>query len=67
VEAVCADTGLARLLDLPLGAPVLYVTRLLRQRDDRLLVLFRSHFRADRYYYTVENAGARRRAAKVAR
>ena len=65
VEAVCADTGLARMLDVALGAPLLYVTRLVRQLDGRLLVLFRSHFRADRYYYTVEIAPARKRPAKV--
>ncbi len=61
VEAVCADTEVARLLGVTLGAPLLFVTRQLRRTDERPLVLFRSHFRADRYFYTVETPGRRRR------
>ncbi len=64
VDALCADTEVARLLEVPLGAPLLYITRLVRQTDDRPLVLFRSHFRADRYFYTVETPGKRERRRK---
>lgn len=64
VEALCADTDVAGLLDVRLGAPLLYITRLVRQTDERPLVLFRSHFRADRYFYTVETQGKRRPRAR---
>lgn len=67
VEAVSADTGLARLLEVQFGAPLLFLTRLLRGKNDRLVVLFRSHFRADRYYYTVELSGARKRPVPAKR
>jgi len=53
ISAVVADMTFARLLRIPLGAPLLVVTRRLRMRGERSSVLFRTHFRADRYYYTV--------------
>lgn len=56
IEAVIAETTMAALLDVPLGAPLLMLTRLCRTTDGRPAVLFRSHFRSDRYYYTVKLA-----------
>jgi GntR family transcriptional regulator len=59
IEAASADAPLARLLDVVLGAPLLQITR--RFDAGRQPVLFRSQFRADRYYYTVDLAAARGR------
>ena len=59
IEAVAADAPLARALDAQLGAPLLQITRRVAAGRVRSPVLFRSQFRADRYYYTVEVAAAR--------
>lgn len=67
VEAVAADTAMARLLDVPIGAPLLYVTRLLLTDKGALVALFRSQFRADRYFYTVDLSGQRSRSGRAAR
>ena len=56
IEAMIADTRLAQLLDIPVGAPVLLVGRLHRLSDGSGMVLFRSYYRADRYYYTLNLA-----------
>jgi GntR family transcriptional regulator len=56
IEAQAADTEVARLLEIGIGAPVLYIVRHFKVGDDRPIVLFRSHYRADRYYYTVKLA-----------
>jgi GntR family transcriptional regulator len=56
IEATVADTELARLLGIAIGAPVLLVTRLLRLPQHGGAVLFHSHFRADRYRYTLKLA-----------
>lgn len=53
IEAIIADTEFAQLLDIPVGAPVLLVTRLCRLGQRPASVLFKSYFRADRYYYTL--------------
>lgn len=53
IEAMIADTRLAQLLDIPVGAPVLLVGRLHRLADGSGMVAFRSYYRADRYYYTL--------------
>jgi GntR family transcriptional regulator len=58
IEAAAADTETARLLEIGLGAPVLHVVRHFRVGDDQPIVLFRSHYRSDRYYYTVKLAQA---------
>lgn len=58
IEAVSADAPLARLLDVMLGAPLLQITRRIKAGHD-LTVLFRSQFRSDRYYYTVDLSAAR--------
>jgi GntR family transcriptional regulator len=55
IEAVAADAPLARLLDVVLGAPLLQITRRIEAGRCQP-VLFRSQFRADRYYYTVDLA-----------
>ena len=59
IVATVADTPLARFLKIKLGAPLLVVTRRLRARSARTPLLFRSHFRADRYCYTVALAAVR--------
>ena len=56
IEAVVADTGLAHLLDVAIGAPVLLIRRMLRLPHDGSMVLFKSFFRADRYFYTLKLA-----------
>ena len=56
IEAQAADTEVARLLEIGIGAPVLHIVRHFKVGDDRPIVLFRSHYRADRYYYTVKLA-----------
>jgi GntR family transcriptional regulator len=56
IEAVAADAPLARTLEVALGAPLLQITRRVAAGPDQLPVLFRSQFRADRYYYTVDLA-----------
>jgi GntR family transcriptional regulator len=58
IEAIAADAPLARALETTLGAPLLQITRCVAAGDDRQPVLFRSQFRADRYYYTVDLASA---------
>jgi len=59
IEAVAADAPIARALDVQLGAPLLQITRRVATGATRQPVLFRSQFRADRYFYTVDLAGAR--------
>jgi GntR family transcriptional regulator len=54
IEAIAADTEMAPRLDVPLGAPLLMVTRHFQLPKSRASGLFRSIFRADRYYYTVQ-------------
>jgi GntR family transcriptional regulator len=56
IEAMAADTEVARLLEVGIGAPVLHIVRHFKIGDDQPIVLFRSHYRADRYYYTVKLA-----------
>ena len=59
IEDVAADAPLARVLDVQLGAPLLQITRRVAAGPTRIPVLFRSQFRADRYFYTVDLAGPR--------
>ena len=56
IEAMVADTGLAQLLDIQIGAPVLLTTRQLRLIGRVSMVVFKSYYRADRYYYTLNLA-----------
>jgi GntR family transcriptional regulator len=60
IEAVAADAPLARALEVALGAPLLQITRRVAAGPERVPVLFRSQFRADRYYYTVDLAAGRK-------
>jgi GntR family transcriptional regulator len=53
IEASAADTPMARLLEITVGAPLLVVTRLMNVGRRHEPVLFISHFRADRYYYSL--------------
>lgn len=68
VDAVLADTTLAEVLKVPIGAPLLHLTRLYLTSGRKPVVLFRSHYRSDRYYYTVKltQPGGRRTGGKVA-
>jgi GntR family transcriptional regulator len=56
IEAMVADTVLAHLLDIAIGAPVLLIRRMLRLPHDGTRVLFKSYYRADRYFYTLNLA-----------
>lgn len=53
IEAVVADTMMAPTLDIAFGAPVLLMTRRFVKNDGEPAVVFRSYYRADRYFYTV--------------
>jgi GntR family transcriptional regulator len=56
IEALAADTEVARLLEVGIGSPVLHIVRHFKVGADQPIVLFRAHYRADRYYYTVKLA-----------
>jgi GntR family transcriptional regulator len=53
IEAIAADTEVAKLLGIGIGTPVLYMVRHFKIGENEPIVLFRSHYRADRYFYTV--------------
>lgn len=74
VEAVAADSHVAGLLAVAVGAPLLYMVRHFLGEGDRSVVVFWSHLRPDRYHYTLklerprdagEKKPARRRAAPI--
>lgn len=70
IEAMAADTEVARHLEIGIGAPVLHIVRHFKIGEDQPIVLFRSHYRADRYYYTVrlaQSAPARQADARPAK
>jgi GntR family transcriptional regulator len=54
IEAMVADTEMARLLDIPIGAPMLFISRLFRIKGSKEFMLFHSYYRADRYRYTLD-------------
>jgi GntR family transcriptional regulator len=58
IEAMVADSELARRLDIAIGSPVLLIRRMLRLPRDGTQVLFKSFYRADRYFYTLNLAPA---------
>lgn len=65
IDALVADTSMAQLLAVPVGAPVLLISRLCRLGSGASFVLFKSYFRADRYYYTINLAsGSQQREQK---
>lgn len=67
IEALAADRSLAAALDVASGAPLLLVNRVFVDPNGRPVVLFKSHYRADRYIYTVrlpKPPNLRQRASK---
>jgi DNA-binding GntR family transcriptional regulator len=70
IEAVAADPYVAGLLAVAVGAPLLFMVRHFCDQSDKSVVVFWSHLRPDRYYYTLrlERPRARRkRRAKPGR
>ena len=65
IEAVCANPAQAEALHIEPGAALLVLTRYFVTAGRAPLVLFRSYYRADRYYYTLNLS--ERRAAPPAR
>ena len=63
IEAVAADVELAGHLAVAPGTPLLYLTRRFHLPDGEPAVLFRSHYRSDRYYFTVQLEQERRGGA----
>jgi GntR family transcriptional regulator len=61
IDATTADTEMAELLCVAVGAPLLAITRVFDIDSRGPSVFFRSHFRSDRYYYTVQRAQSQRR------
>ncbi len=59
IEAALANDDLAAQLQTDRGAALLLLTRFFVDREGEPLVLFRSYYRSDRYYYTL-NLGDRR-------
>lgn len=55
IEAAAAETAMAKLLEVEVGAPLLVTRRALNhRRKGGPTMLFETHFRADRYYYSVQ-------------
>jgi GntR family transcriptional regulator len=54
IEAVAADVEIAALLGVPPASPLLYLTRHFLLPDGYTAVLFQTHYRPDRYYYSVQ-------------
>lgn len=56
IEASSADPALSKLLEIDIGAPLLVTRRALTHRSRSApTMLFETYFRADRYYYSVQN------------
>lgn len=60
IEAVSATAEQARLLDVEVNDPILSVNRLFADTTGRPVAFFKTRFRSDRYFYTV-NLPAKRR------
>lgn len=56
IDAVSADVEVARILEVPVASPLLLLSRLMLLEADKRPILFHSHYRSDRYYYTVQLA-----------
>lgn len=54
IDAVLADADVARHLDVPFASPLLAVTRLVRDADDRPVQWLRGLYRPDRYRYEMQ-------------
>jgi GntR family transcriptional regulator len=67
IEAMVADPTLAELLDVAIGAPILLIRRVLRLPQQDGAVLFKSYYRADRYFYTLNfsQGGSRKQVKKI--
>ena len=61
IEAVAADSYVAGLLSVAVGAPLMFMLRHFRDQSDKSVVVFWSHLRPDRYYYTLKLERPRRR------
>lgn len=66
IEALVASPELSELLDISVGAPVLFLSRFFRMESGAPLVLFHSYYRADRYYYSLNIADVSRAPARRA-
>lgn len=55
IEAVAADPDVAKLLQVPVGTPVLLLRRLARTTGDIPLEITREYLRSDKCLYRVEN------------
>lgn len=53
IEATAADGYLADVLDVPIGAPLLSIERVVRTTSGRPVEYVRTHYRGDRYKYSV--------------
>lgn len=53
IEAVAVSAETARLLAIETNIPVLLVKRIFVDGGDKPIAVFKSYFRADRYFYTV--------------
>ena len=60
IEAVAADPYVAGLLTVAVGAPLLFMVRHFCDQKDESVVVFWSHLRPDRYYYTLKLERPRR-------
>jgi GntR family transcriptional regulator len=67
IDAAVATDEVAALLELPVGTPLLLVKRLFVDHERRPVVYFVSHFRSDRYFYTVNLPRARGARQQVRR
>lgn len=63
IEAVSATAEQAQFLDVKVNDPILSVNRLFTDTTGRPVVFFKTRFRADRYFYTV-NLPAKRRSVQ---
>ena len=67
IDAVAAEVGFARLLQIPIGAPLLATRRAFgSRRNDVPTMFFEAYFRADRYYYSVQVDPNRKMAGRAA-
>lgn len=67
IDATVADAEMAELLGVPVGAPLLVITRAFGNDSYGPRMFFRSHFRSDRYYYTVHPTTVRTGASPKGR
>ena len=61
IDATVADADLASQLQVPIGAPVLVVGRVVTVEGREATMYFESTFRSDRYFYTVQLTPPQRR------